>query len=69
MGGAGYALEAGCDLDGDGHPDLVVGSPYARGRDWHLDTWEFFTYQRGAVSVFLSSRRHRTQDHLDWKYA
>jgi hypothetical protein len=46
-----------------------VGSPYARGRDLHLDTWEFFTYQRGAVSVFLSStQRHRTQDHLDWKY-
>lgn len=64
----GYALEAGCDLDGDGHPDLVVGSPYARGRDLHLDTWEFFTYQRGAVSVFLSSTlRHPTQNHLDWK--
>jgi len=63
----GYSMTT-CDLDGDGHDDLVVGSPYARGQE-SQSTWERFIYQKGAVSVFLSSNQRHTGQTLDWMYA
>jgi len=60
----GYSMTT-CDLDGDGHDDLVVGSPYARGQE-SQSTWERFIYQKGAVSVFLSSNQRHTGQTLDW---
>ncbi|KAL6065388.1 Glycosylphosphatidylinositol specific phospholipase D1 [Balamuthia mandrillaris] len=52
----GTTLKA-CDVNGDGHDDLIIGSPYAphSGNNFS-NPWNHKMYQAGAVSIFLSGR-------------
>ncbi|XP_067677733.1 phosphatidylinositol-glycan-specific phospholipase D-like [Haliotis asinina] len=60
----GWSLSAG-DLNGDGHPDLILGSPFAPGGG----------QQRGFVGTVYASKKYSdgvttlTVDTLDWTYS